>query len=77
MKNDKAYLKHILEAIHDIENFLESISNYEQFCLRENKMMRDAIIRKLEIIGEAAKNLSDDTTKNKESSLPWKDILVF
>lgn len=55
MKKDKAYLLDTLEAIVDIEKFLENVT-YEEFC--ENKEKQYAVIRALEIIGEATKNLS-------------------
>ena len=36
-------------------------------------MRQDAIIRKLEVIGQAVKNLSD-RCKSREPSIPWKQI---
>jgi len=57
MKKDKAYLLDTLEAIADIEKFLENVT-YEEFC--ENKEKQYAVIRALEIIGEATKNLIKD-----------------
>ncbi len=77
MKNDKLYLTHILEAIENIENY--TVDGEEAFMY--SKMIQDAVIRNLEIIGEAAKKLSDDTREsNKE--LPWtkmagmRDVLI-
>lgn len=55
-ENDLVYLKHILEAIGKIENYLGDVS-YQEFT--RNDMMVDAVVRELEIIGEAASNLSD------------------
>ncbi len=57
MKDDKTYLAHILEAIEKIKSYLADVS-FEQFA--DNEMMVDAIVRELEIIGEASNNLSDD-----------------
>lgn len=57
MKKDKAYLLDTLEAIADIEKFLENVT-YEEFS--KNKEKQYAVIRALEIIGEATKNLSKD-----------------
>jgi len=70
MKKDKAYLKHILDATFDIEKFTEDISK-EKFY--ENKEKQYAVLRALEIIGEATKNLSREL-KAKYSEVPWKDI---
>ncbi|MBI2287901.1 MAG: DUF86 domain-containing protein [Chloroflexi bacterium] len=55
MKDDKLYLHHILDAINDIQKYIRGL-NYDQFA--GNSLIVDAVIRKLEIIGEAAKLLS-------------------
>lgn len=54
MKRDKAYLKHMLDAISNIEKFTESITK-EEFLKNIEKQY--AVLRGLEIIGEAVKNL--------------------
>ena len=54
-KDDTIFLKHILDAIDLIESYLKDKS-YEEF--EENRMLQDAVIREIEIIGEATKNLS-------------------
>ena len=54
-KDDTVFLKHILDAIDLIESYLKDKS-YEEF--EENRMLQDAVIREIEIIGEATKNLS-------------------
>ena len=70
MKKDKAYLKDILEAISDIDVFIAKINEAEFY---KNKEKKYAVVRALEIIGEAAKNLSKELrTKHKE--IPWKEI---
>jgi uncharacterized protein with HEPN domain len=55
MRRDKAYLKHILEAISNIEKFMEGFGKEEFFWNIEKQY---AVLRGLEIIGEATKNLS-------------------
>ena len=70
MKKEKAYLQHILEAISDIEKFTENITKERFF---ENKEKQYAVLRALEIIGEATKNLSKEL-KAKYREIPWKDI---
>ena len=57
MKDNLIYLKHILESIEQIENYLHDV-DYEAFT--EDDMMINATVRMLEIIGEAANNLSKD-----------------
>ena len=46
-KDNTVFLKHILDAIDLIENYLKNKS-YEEF--EENRMLQDAVIRKIEII---------------------------
>lgn len=69
-KKDEAYLKHILDAIADIQRFVEDLTE-EEFI--ENKEKQYAVQRALEIIGEATKNVSKET-KAKHSSINWRDI---
>ena len=57
MKDDKFYLSHILEAIEKIYGYIEG-SSFDDFSV--NNMMFDAVVRELEIIGEASSKLSDD-----------------
>jgi uncharacterized protein with HEPN domain len=70
MKRDRAYLKHILEAISNIEKFVEGLTK-EDFL--ENVEKQYAAVRGLEIIGEATKNLSREL-KAKHREIPWRDI---
>jgi uncharacterized protein with HEPN domain len=57
MKRDSAYLQHILDAISNIEKFVEGIKK-EEFITNLEKQY--AVLRGLEIIGEAAKNVSKE-----------------
>ena len=70
MRRDEIYLRHILGAISDIETFMEGVSKEEFF---ENKEKQYAVLRALEIIGEATKNLSKELKENYPK-IPWKDI---
>lgn len=70
MKKDKAYLKDVLDAISDIEVFIANINEAEFY---KNKEKKYAVVRALEIIGEAAKNLSKEV-RSKHKEIPWKDI---
>jgi uncharacterized protein with HEPN domain len=64
------YLQDIQEAINDIENFTQNLT-YEQFT--KDRKTLNAVVRSLEIIGEASKQLPD-TLKAEYSELPWKEI---
>jgi len=51
------YLNDILESINDIENFTAGVTEQAFY---ENREKQAAVIRMLEIIGEAAKNVPGD-----------------
>ena len=70
MKEPIIFIEHIIESITDIENFTENIEK-EDFL--ENKEKQNAIIRSLEIMGEAVKNISQNI-KTKYKDVPWKEI---
>ncbi|RKY41585.1 MAG: DUF86 domain-containing protein [Candidatus Omnitrophota bacterium] len=70
MKDYRLYLKDILSAMEAIEKFTQGM-NFKDF--RENDMVYSAVIRKFEIIGEAAKNLPEEI-KQKYPEIPWKSM---
>jgi uncharacterized protein with HEPN domain len=70
MENDLVYLRHMLDAIEKIDRYLRDI-NYEAFAA--NDMAIDAVVRELEIIGEAARNLSAPFIK-EHPDIPWGRI---
>lgn len=75
MERDRLYLQHILEAIETLEQYVEGVTF--ELLMEKNykaKMLRDAIIREFQILGEATKNLTD-TTKERETSIDWQDIV--
>lgn len=77
MKDDRIYLKHILDATQKIEKYV-SVGEAE---FMETTHWQDAVMRQLEIIGEATKNISEET-RIKYSDVPWKrmagmrDVLI-
>ena len=71
MKRNKVYLQHILDSTAAIDSFVAAIKP-EEFL--EERLLQDGVIRELEIIGEAAKNLSEDF-RNSNNHIPWKDIM--
>ena len=64
------YLQDILESIQHIEEYISEISEQE---FLNNQEKQDAVIRRLEIIGQAVKKIPEDI-KNEFSSVPWKQI---
>jgi uncharacterized protein with HEPN domain len=63
-------LQDMLEAARRILLYIESI-NFEQF--RRDYKTQDAVLRNLEVLGEAAKNISADF-RDKHPDLPWTDM---
>jgi len=70
MKKDKAYLQDMLDAISDIEKFIEHITQ-EEFS--KNKEKQYAVLKALEITGEATKKLSKEL-KAKHREVTWREI---
>jgi len=64
------YLKDIIDSINDIESFTENMT-FEDFA--KDKKTINAVIRSIEVIGEAAKNIPK-TIKDKYPSIPWKKM---
>jgi uncharacterized protein with HEPN domain len=70
IKKDQVYLEHILEAITKIESFTKGISRFD---FDRNVMIQDAIIRNIEIIGEATKKISNGFTQSHQE-IPWSEM---
>lgn len=74
MKKDPViFLEHILECIEFIEDYTKNVSK-EEFL--KSTQIQDAVVRRLEVIGEASKNLLDEF-KELYSDIPWKKILAM
>ncbi len=69
MKDDRVYLRHIRDAIARIDSYT---SRGHEVFLAET-MIQDAVIRNLEVIGEAVKNLSD-SLRMRHPEVPWTRI---
>ena len=70
MKQDSPFLKHILDEINFLLKETKGLS-YEDFI--SNELLKRGCSRSIEIIGEAAKNISTDL-KKKYKDIKWKDI---
>jgi Uncharacterized conserved protein len=71
MKRDyRLYVEDILDCINKVEIFVEGM-NFQQFV--QDDKTASAVIRKLEIIGEASKNIPD-SIKQQYSQIPWKEM---
>ena len=69
-KNPKIFLEDILESVNRIERYIKGKTKKE---FLDNYEKQDAIIKRLEIIGEAVKNIPSEI-KKKHPEIPWKDM---
>jgi uncharacterized protein with HEPN domain len=68
--DDRVYLQHILDSILRIESYLHSV---DEATFHQHSMIQDAVVRQIEIIGEAVKRLSP-TLRGQHPDIPWQDI---
>ena len=76
MKGDQLHLRHLLEAIEKIESYI----SVGRDIFMTTTHWQDAVIRQLEIIGEATKRLSQDP-RSEHHEISWRraglsDVLI-
>ncbi len=69
MKDDRLYLHHMLERCHRTNRFIEPGRD----AFMASDQLQDAVIRSVEVIGEAAKRVSP-AARGHLSSLDWRAI---
>jgi len=70
MRRPEVYLNDILRSINKVQNYSGDMS-FEEF--KEKEMIQDAILRNLEIIGEAVKNVPADIREDYPA-IEWRKI---
>jgi len=70
MKDDLIYIERILNSIERIQSY---ISKVDQTTFSDDFITQDAVVRQLEIIGEATKRVSQDF-RTKHPDIPWADM---
>lgn len=70
MTDDAVYLQHMLDAIERIEAYTDGMS---EDAFQNDELVQDGVIRQIEILGEAAKQVSDET-RTQYDEIPWTDI---
>ena len=70
MRDEIVYLRHVNDAIGRIEEYVEGV---DEEAFRNRTLIQDGVIRQLEIIGEAVKQLSSDF-RERYPHVPWQDI---
>ena len=68
--NDAVYLHHIFAAIEQIDRYTRGMSESE-FLSRA--MVQDAVVRQIEVIGEAANCISTEF-QDEHPTLPWSKM---
>jgi len=69
-KDDSIYIDHIL---HSIKLILDYISDKDHDSFSIDSRTQDAVVRQLEIIGEATKRISKDF-RDKNPQVPWSEM---
>ena len=69
-EKDEFYLKNILDMISDIDKFIKGMDK-DSFCASD--LHQNAVMKKLENIGEATKHISKDL-KSKNSEIEWRKV---
>lgn len=69
-RNVTLYIRDILQNMQDAEEFLQGCT-YDQFV--SDKKTFNAVVRSIEVIGEAAKHVPTDV-REKYPGVPWKEM---
>lgn len=69
--NDLSRLQHIRDASNEA---LQFIVNQTKDDLEDNRMLALSLVKELEIIGEAANNISKEC-QNRYPNIPWSDMI--
>jgi len=70
-RDERVYIEDIVEAIAKIEEYAKGLNREDDFYT--NSQIQDAILRRLEIIGEAVKNIPNEF-RDQYPDIPWKQI---
>ncbi len=69
-KDPQIFLRHIMESIEQIEDYLHNVLKIQ---FMDSPQLQDSVLRRIEIIGEAVKNIPDDF-KEHHPDVPWQKI---
>ncbi|GJM17205.1 MAG: DUF86 domain-containing protein [Thermodesulfobacteriota bacterium] len=69
-RDELVFLEDMLECIQKIGEYIDGLSEKE---FEDNSEKQDAVVRRIEIIGEAVKNISNET-RVKYPTIQWREI---
>lgn len=72
MNKDLAYLQHMLLAVEHIVSYSQNNKTY----FMDSELVRDAVVRNFQIMGEACKKVSSKTVSDYPD-VPWSKIAKF
>lgn len=70
-RDDQVFVAHILDAIGRIESYVAGVN---EAAFLDTPLIQDAVIRQIQIIGEASKRLSQPF-RSGSAAIPWKDVM--
>lgn len=72
-KSPNPYIQHIIDSASQIDEYLQGVDNLE---FSKNRLIQDAVVREIEIIGEACSKL-EDNFKLSHPNVPWTQITAM
>lgn len=69
-RDETVYVRHMLDAVERIEQYVAGVSEDGFFS---DSMLQDAVVRQLEVLGEAAGRVSKETCA-KMPEIPWAKV---
>ena len=70
-ETDLPYLQHMLDAVERLHRYLDGVDQDE---FEEDEILQDAVIRQLEILGEAASRVGADRRRSLHD-IPWSKVI--
>jgi uncharacterized protein with HEPN domain len=70
---DRIRLQHMLDACYEAQSF---IAGHDEVELKANRLLLLAIVKSIEIIGEAASRVSQEL-RNGTPQIPWRQIVAM
>lgn len=69
-RDDQVYLRHMHDAVRAVRSYLDGVG---EASFKSSPILQDAVIRQIQILGEAAKRLSAEF-RGLHPELPWQDM---